>query len=288
MMLAFNSDRTGNYEIFTMRDDRSQLRQLTTDAGFDTWWARMSPDRQRILFYRTPQGVHDSDHTQASLWIMNADGSGQRQLRPPGADGWEQQGHAEWSPDGTQFIMFGGSRLNPQIFLTDAEGQLLRQVTDRPGQNLDPSWSPDGQTIVFVGCPQAACIEPNYEVFTIPVAGGEAQQLTSNAIRDHDPYFSPSGTHIAWLAQTNPGAFGVLGGWDVMLMQADGSEQHNLTNDGQLNSKPHWSRDGQRIYFHRLVPGVDTHWRICALNFDGTGLTEITDGADGNDEYPDA
>ncbi len=179
--------------------------------------------------------------------------------------------------------MFGGKRTNPQIFVTKADGTAPRQVTDRGGTNIDPSWSPDGAQIVFVGCPQAVCFEKDYEIYVVPAAGGEAHRLTSNALRDHDPYFSPDGRAIAWLQQTD--ASGPVGVWNIRLMRADGSEQRAVTDDRHINSKPEWSRDGSLIFFHRFEVGGD-RWRLFSIRPDGTGLTEIAKGAPGNSEFP--
>ncbi len=52
--LVYDSNRTGTYEIFTMPADGSTSTQLTDDPAWDSWWAKLSPDRTTILFYRTP------------------------------------------------------------------------------------------------------------------------------------------------------------------------------------------------------------------------------------------
>lgn len=285
-VLVFNADNPGNHEIFIMRANGSDIRQLTTDAKYDSWWARIAPDRSKILFYRTPKGTHDLDYAKTSLWLMNADGTQQQEIRPQGMDGWGVQGHAEWSPDGTKLVMFGGSGINPQIFITDAVGRSPQQVTNRGGQNLDPSWSPDGQKIVFVGCPAAICFEKDYEIYTIDVDGENTARLTNNQLRDHDPYYSPDGSMIAWIAEVTPGAFGPVGSWDIFTMAADGSNQRQVLKDNQINSKPHWSLDGNWLYFHRFTPGAGDKWRIFRVRPDGTGLSPLMANFSANAEYP--
>jgi Tol biopolymer transport system component len=281
--IAFDSDRSGNFELYMMITDGSAVRALTKDPQFDSWWPRISPDRKSIVFYRTPAGTHDLDFAQTSLWAVAADGSGVTELRPAGLDGWTFQGHAEFAPDGNQLVMFGGSRFNPQIYVTDAVGQHPRTVTDRPGANLDPVFSPDGKYIAFVGCPDGFCNEERYEIYRIPVAGGEAERLTDDNIRDHDPYYSPDGTTLAWLSETSTDGPGV---WDVRIATvADMGDPRLLVGDRGVTSRPQWSADGSTIYVHRIAPGGHA-FGIWSVGANGTGLTEITAGQPGVNEYP--
>jgi Tol biopolymer transport system component len=284
--LVFDSDRTGNYEIYVMRDDGSGVQRLTTDAAQDSWWGRLSPDRQRILFYRTPQGTHDTDYRLPNLWMMNADGTGQQLLRGAGTDGWAVQGHAEWSPTGTRLVMLGGTLASPQIMITDAAGGNPVAITARPGPNLDPSWAPDESQVIFIGCPAAGCAPAGQEIYTVPAGGGGPQRLTTDGLRDQDPYFSPDGGRIAWLTNTNPAAWGGLGAWGIRIMPAGGGAPVAVIDDGQINSKPQWSADGTGILFHRLMPGVMTRWNIFRVRPDGAGLLELNPGAPGNNEFP--
>src|SRR5688572_5059695 len=72
--LLFDSNRTGNYELFTARIDGSATSQRTDDETYDSFWPKLSPDRTQVLFQRTPAGVHDTDFKQAGTWITNVDG----------------------------------------------------------------------------------------------------------------------------------------------------------------------------------------------------------------------
>jgi TolB protein len=218
---------------------------------------------------------------------MNADGSGLRQLRPQGTDGWTLQGHGEWSPDGRSIAMFGASpSLGTQIFVTDAQGSSPRQVTQRPGVNTDVSWSPDGQTLLFNGCPTASCAPADYELYSVPTAGGTPLRLTSDGVADYDPYFSPNGQRIAWLVNAHPTAWSGVGAWSIRIANADGSNARWLIDDGQINSKPAWSADGQTLYFHRMEPLSAPRFGVWRINADGSGLTRLESAAPGNNEFP--
>jgi Tol biopolymer transport system component len=282
--LVFSSDRSGTNEIWTMRADGNEPRQITHDANYASWSPRLASDRRRILFLRAPRG-QIGNYGQASLWIVNSDGTGLRLLRQAGRDGWAQQGHAEWSPSGQQIAMFGGANGATQIFVLDRDGVIVRQVTSRPGANIDVSWARDGSTLVFAGCPTATCTANDYEIYTVAATGGAVTRLTTNTRPDYEPFFSPDGRDVAWLQKTSDAGNGTTGTWGIKVVRIGGTER-TLIDDGQVNSRPVWSTDGSRVFFHRMEPAVATRWRIFRINVDGTGLLEIAAGAPGNNAFP--
>ena len=287
--LAFDSDRSGNYEIYIRKPDGS-VRQLTNNAVYDSWWPKISPDRRQVLFYRTAKGIHDTDYTKTSLWRMNADGSGVTQLIVNGGYGWQFQGHGEWSPDGAKLVMFGGGPTSLQIYVTDALGANPVAITSRLGPNIDPSWSPDGNTIAFISTPLGTYNQTDYEVYTIPSVGGIATRITTDGLIDNDPYFAPNGLRLAWLTQTlPPGSPGkALGTWGIRSANPDGSSPGIVIDDGQINSKPNWSVDGSLIRFHRTLYGGSGKFTLAEVQPNGTGLTDLTPGQTWNNEFPDA
>lgn len=290
--LVFDSDRAGGtHEIYVMMTDGSGVTRLTNDASYENWWPRVSPDRKKVLFYRAPAGKPES-YPDASLWLMNADGSGVAQLRAKGEDGWSMQGHGEWSPDGAKIAMFGSVGTALEIFVTDASGKNPVQYTNRGGVNTDVSWAPDGTKLLFNGCPSAtSCVPASYEIYVmdaIPLSA--ATRITNDGLADYDPYFSPDGTKIAWLVDVDPTANVIpatttaLGRWAIRIAAIGGPASY-LIDDGNINSKPAWSLDSQTIFFHRMVP-PDYRFRIFSIQPNGTGLTELTAGATGNSEHP--
>jgi Tol biopolymer transport system component len=289
--LVFDSTRSSsNHEIFVMNSDGSRAIRLTDDAAYENWWPRISPDRARVLFYRSPAG-NPENYGEASLWVMNADGTGVTQLRAKGQDGWTMQGHGEWSPDGTRIAMFGSAGTALEIFVTDAMGAHPVQYTHRGGVNTDVSWSPDGTKLLLNGCPGTPCVPANYEIYAMPsVAFADATRLTTDSVASYDPYFSPDGQQLAWLVNVDPNANVIpgtgtsLGRWAIRIADAGGNARY-LIDDGNINSKPAWSRDGQTIYFHRMVP-PDYRFKVFRIARDGTGLTDITLGAAGISEHP--
>lgn len=290
--VVFDATRSSvNHEIFVMNSDGTGVARLTTDAAYENWWPRISPDRTKVLFYRSPAGKPEN-YGEASLWIMKADGTGVAQLRAKGQDGWTMQGHGEWSPDGTRIAMFGSAGAALEIFVTDAAGAHPVQYTSRGGVNTDVSWSPDGTRLLFNGCPGTPCLPASYEIYVMPsIALSAPTRLTTDTVASYDPYFSPSGNQIAWLvnvdptANTIPGTSTNLGRWAIRIADASGGNAHYLIDDGNINSKPAWSLDGQTIFFHRMVP-PDYRFQVFRMTKDGTALTDLTLGAAGNNEHP--
>lgn len=290
--IVFDSDRAGGtHEIYRMKTDGTGVTRLSNDANFQNWWPRISPDRKKVLFMRAPANKPES-YADASLWVMNADGSAVTQLRAKGEDSWSMQGHAEWSPDGTKIALFGSVGAALEIFVTDANGKNPVQYTARGGVNTDVSWSPDGSKLLFNGCPTAAgCVPANYEIYVMNATPlSPVTRITYDSVADYDAYFSPDGTKVAWLVNVDPNAnplpapLAPLGRWAIRIATVGGPASY-LIDDGNINSKPAWSLDSQTIFFHRMVP-PDYRFRVFSIKPDGAGLTELTPGAIGNSEHP--
>jgi Tol biopolymer transport system component len=289
--LLFDSDRTGNFEIFLMATDGSDVRQLTNDPAYDSWWPVGSPDGSKILFYRNKAGSKHPDYTSNSLWVMDADGGNVHQILAADANGWGFQGHAEWSPDGSQLVMFGGPAISPQLQVTASDGTGVTAHKDASVAGtsvLDPAWGGPGLT--YVSCPTKLCKDTAFEIYRSRADGSDPQRLTDDDVTDNDPSWSPDGTQIAWLRKTGTrDDLPILPNapvWAIYLMDADGSNPHPVIDDGNVNSKPAWSTDGSTIYFHRLVYGGEKGFQIWRIAPDGSDLTEISGGQGGSNEFP--
>ncbi len=152
------------------------------------------------------------------------------------------------SPDGTQLVISDQSQ-EPQrslIYTLPMTGGTPRRIT-----KLAPSywhgWSPDGRTLAY-----CADRNGNYDVYTIPVEGGEETRLTTAEGLDDGPEYSPDGQSIYF----NSVRSGLMQIW---RMKPDGSEQTQVTRDDYNNWFAHPSPDGKWLVIISYEKDVTGH-----------------------------
>jgi Tol biopolymer transport system component len=108
-------------------------------------------------------------------------------------------------------------------------------------------WSPDGKTLAFTG--QRG---DNFDIYTIPAAGGEETRLTTAPGLDDGPEYSPDGAYIYFNSERT-------GHMQIWRMKADGSQQEQVTDDESNDWFPHISPDGLQMVFIAYEKGVTGH-----------------------------
>jgi TolB protein len=106
---------------------------------------------------------------------------------------------------------------------------------------MTPVFSPDGSTLYFSNDREGGRIG-NFELFSIPLAGGAETRLTERSRADASPALSPDGSRIAFVSTTD-------GNSEIYLMNSDGTNYIRITRDPAIDSCPRWSPDGRRIIF---------------------------------------
>jgi TolB protein len=135
------------YEVYTIKTDGTDPRQLTHDKGVNTY-PSFTHDGRHILFRKIVPSKN------SEVFVMNADGSSERNLsNNPAFDGWPR-----WSPDDSK-IVFASNRGGPdyEIYVMNADGTGIQQLTQSGGRNTSPKWSPDGKRISFDHAGQGEC-----------------------------------------------------------------------------------------------------------------------------------
>lgn len=180
------------------------------------------------------------------------------------------------------------------VFVADADGSNLRQLTDTEGYDAEATFSPVGDRIVFTSVRNG-----DLDLYAMNPDGSNVVQLTDRAGYDGGAFYSPDGSRIIWRAHypsdgseledyTNLLKEGLLrpGELDIWVMDADGSNKQQVTHLGGANFAPFWHPDGDRILFssnHSDPSGRD--FDIYMVNLDGTGMEQITH-AEGFDGFP--
>jgi len=198
------------YDVFVADVDGSNLRQLTTEDGYDAE-ATFSPAGDRIVFTSVRNGDLD-------LYSMNPDGSDVVQL----TDRLGYDGGAFYSPDGSRIIwrahypepgpeaddyveLLGQGLLRPgelEIWVMNADGSDPRQVTNVGGANFAPYWHPDGERILF----SSNHHDPSgrdFEIYMIGLDGEGLERITYSPDFDGFPVFSPDGRYLVFGSNRN-------------------------------------------------------------------------------------
>jgi TolB protein len=152
------------------------------------------------------------------------------------------------SPDGTQLVISDQSQEDHRslVYILPIGGGTPRRITQN-SPSYWHGWSPDGKTLAFVGQRN-----DDFDIYTIPVAGGEETRLTTAKGLDDGPEYSPDGQYIYFNTERT-------GHMQIWRMRADGSEQEQVTFDEFNNWFPHISPDGQQMVFLTYDASVTGH-----------------------------
>ena len=269
--IVFYSDRDGNSEIYTMNSDGSNQTRLTFNESRDnapTW----SPNGQQIVFHSYRNG-------NAEVYVMNADGTNPRNLtNHPALDSYPY-----WSPDGNQIAFCstqnGGKNQDLNIFVMDADGGRVRQIT-RMKFATKPQWSPDGKQILFEGD-----IDQGRGIYAIRPDGRGQWQVSEPKPNTGTLLggWSPDGKQSLYVEYLN------LEVWNAAAVIATlhpGGRQQVVKREPvpapplDLTSAS-WSADGESILFAGRNRAVTfrkdgNNWEIYRFRLQGGQLTQLT------------
>ena len=192
------------------------------------------------------------------IYLMNTDGTELTALTIT-AEGSCQPA---WSPDGRQLVFTSPCRArgdfyedaypDSSLFIMNADGTGVTQLTTGPEANFDPAWSPDGNRIAFTS------LRDGYkQIYMLNLDSRIETRLTNTPpeIESSQPVWSPFGNQIAYIVKR-------VGAYQIWTMTDDGQDNAQHVRSGQdlWDFSPHWSPDGTIILFSQRNKGVSKPW----------------------------
>jgi len=152
------------------------------------------------------------------------------------------------SPDGQSMAISdeSGSSQKSSIYIVPIVGGTPRQITQN-SPSYWHGWSPDGKTLAFAGQRDG-----DFDIYTIPVGGGQETRLTTAKGLDDGPEYSPDGEYIYFNSERT-------GSMQIWRMKADGSAQEQVLSDETNDWFPHISPDGKWMVFLSYEKSVAGH-----------------------------
>jgi Tol biopolymer transport system component len=264
-LIAFETRRDGNSEIYSRRADGSAQVNLTNDPADDADFA-WSPDGSKLAFSR----LVDVNNNNRELFVMNADGSNPLRLTNSPDD---QDSGAVWSPDGTKLLFTSQSNLTNTraLWVTNADGsnQIKIGIAAYDYDN-DPTWSPDGTKIAYAREYYDGMNATERNIYTANADGSNRIRI-ANAPGESDfsPAWSADGTKINFVRALYGGAV------DIYDMNVDGSNQRNLSNMGTVYGYPAPSRSVDRSKIAFIAGAAAANPTVYVMNADGSSRLSV-------------
>ncbi len=249
LILQSTHEPYGCDQIFAMRISGGEMKLLSTGEGRTTC-SYFFPSGDKILYSSThlddPACPPPPDYSQGYVWalypsydvfVANSDGGDLRQL----TDTWRYDAEATISRDGSKIVFTSLRDGDLDIYVMDADGSNVKRLTNELGYDGGPFFSYDGTKIVYRAYyPQSEDEKADY-----------ARLLGQDMIR-------PSKL-------------------EIYVMDADGSNKRQLTNNGAANFGPYFFPSGDKVIFSsNMHEPTGRNFDLYTINVDGTGLERIT------------
>lgn len=262
--IAFQSNRSGDFEIWVVNVDGSNLTRLTNSDGLDlhpSW----SPDGRRIVFASARNGNMFSSAGTLQLYAMDADGGNVVRLTSNARSDYAP----EWSPDGRRITFLSDREGPPEVYIMNADGSgqasLTAHLPKARRERGNPHWNHDGQRILF---DSDLGTDRSYHIVSMRADGTDFRQVTRT---DVDVFFPATSRDGRWLA------YGQLvdGDWEIMVANADGTNAVNASRSPGPDFWQSWSPDGSQLAFASRRGG---HFELYVMNRDGSSVRLIAIG----------
>ena len=248
--LAFMSDRTGTWVVYTMPLDGSASPERVSDDPRGEWYPDWAPDGTEITYYR-------QDGEAAFLRSFNVRTGRERALGP--TDGY--RAGPRWTPDGSRILYRCGE--TGVCAMTPEGGDLGVAYGLGSGQH-GAALSPDGQRVLFVERTE----EAGEEAFVMGIDGSERRRLTNDSGRTYGLDWSPDGRYVSYNTEVDGNA-------DIYVLELATGERRRLTSHPAYDHLPRWAPGGEYLVFSSDREGGE---RVFRIDPDGSNLARIDTG----------
>lgn len=175
-----------------------------------------------------------------------------------------------WSPDSRQlaYVSFEGSKSS--IFIQNLRSGNRFQVSNKPGINGAPAFSPNGKKLVIT----LGGVEGNPDIYVLDITSRQVKRLTTHRAIDTEGTWSPDGRYIYFTSDRS-------GGPQIYRISANGGTPERVTFEGSYNARPRLSPDGTRL---AMVHNDRGNFRIAVMNIERKDLLVVSAGR--QDESP--
>ncbi len=239
-------------------NDLTHPVQITAGSGryFDLSWLSDG----RILYASDATG-------SADLWVMNADGAGQRQITSGIGRSYAPSG----SP-GADALAFHSNRSgNWQIWRVNLDGSRSQQLSSSAGDGNWPQFTPDGKSVLF----HRTSSNGVFNIWRVSAVGGKAEQITT-ALTMHPAVSRTDGRIAAWYSETTE-----TPQWKIAIFSRDGGEPLrvlNATPDAKPDTPIRWTPDGDAIAFLDYAHAASNIWVLPVNGSAPRALTRFDSG----------
>ena len=263
--LLFESNRTGNSEIYALNFSNQVLSRLTNNAAQDVQPA-LAPDSIQVAYVTNQDGNNE-------IYLGGVDGRAPVNLSKNAADDQEPT----WSPDGNWIAFTTNRDGNQEIYIMRRDGTEVRNLTNNGASDSSPTWFSVGglfgsqDWIAFT-----TNRDGNQEIYKVRPDGSGLTNLTQNPASDTSPSGFPGGAIIAFVSNRN-------GNPDIFVMTDTGGAANNLTNNPAQDLDPAINPAGIWVAFST---DRDINLEIYVVRVDGGTAYNLTRDP-GQDRYPD-
>ena len=258
--MLFSSDCGPLWGIYVANADGTMPRRITP-ADMDARMPNWSPDGGQVVFQSNREGSWD-------IYVVNVDGTNLNRLTTHSA----AESSPVFSPDGKQILFASDLAGTNDLFVIPSGGGEPVRITEGAAAGFRSVFAPDGSHILYRSSGTSQMGEPG-EFHRVRRDGTAAGVIGGGKRREYNQVYSPDGSKIAFDAHRDGQWESTDGGWEIWVMNADGTDRRRLTRNEVNDWGPAWFPDGRRILF---LSGSNNIYDIYAMDADGSNVRRLT------------